>query len=215
MAHSYEQPPIDDVVRGEPFRVGDWIGMKNYRDAIHVGRNALRGAVHSQIDQLLPLLATHGGSCFFRTPIDGGEYRILVTTDSEITEGQGAVVIVNKEQPSQAGEPHFPDGRTLKLFDLAIPLTPKLKWMNASWEILHRGHHTHKWAKPEYATILIPRNEQLRLVGNVATEVLVPRPARDLRDVAFDTESLWNAHSALRFCNNSSFEPQITDITLK
>jgi hypothetical protein len=210
MSHESEKAPIE---QGQPeaFCVKDWLYPRNYRAAVHIGRNVLLKEVRSKLTDLQPFFNTADEACFFKTYAGDAEHRILLTKHERYAQKNSTTVVVNTKRRTENSEPYPIDGQAIDMTDLSIPVSSK--WLNHSYETLYRDQHQHRWDAPMYATLIEIKQDSLRLVGNLNRGVLTPTPARNLDDVEGDMSILWTVNNALSLCTKGSFEPDITTFT--
>jgi len=190
-----------------------WLGPKNARTIIHIGRSGLLAEIRSTLEFHEPQLAINGGLAYYETyGEDASHYGVLLATHPDIATPDATVISINKTRQPDPDEPFFPDGRVLELTDLTFHNNGG-KWMNFGWQTLYRGHRDHAWDLPTYATLLAPWFDKLRLFGNLSNGGdFLPTPANDLQEVEDDAEILWTVYEALRLCNASSLNENITSI---
>ncbi len=209
MAGYFEEPAVDRI-QPEPFDAEDWLIPKNVRDIIHVGRDLLLNEVRLKLQILQPTLAAQGGFAFYRTYANDAEYQILVNNQTEIAGEHSTVIVTNKISSPEPGDPHFPDGRTMHLTDLVIP--DKSRWANFAWESFYKHQMTHAWPAPIFATLLEPKANSVRLVGNLKDpDDFRPQPALDRQEVSDVSDVLWDTLGALALCSPVSLDENVTD----
>lgn len=194
------------------FEPQEWLGQKNSRAIIHIGRDIMLGNVREILRKKEPTMAALGGFCLFRTYIDESEIGILITNNSKISGPRSTVVSINKLRSPEPHERGFPDGRALEMLDVSIPHTSR--WLNTSRGTMFRGQHDSSWTRPKTGTLLQPRNGNLDLYGNLANGNFTPAPARDTQEVGEDAEALWSVYSALVLCNEVTLCDDITSMSV-
>ncbi len=196
----------------EAVRPQEWMDPDATRAAIHAGRDVLLESVRTILDTLEPQLACNGGVCFYKTfGPDADKYSVLLTDNTELAGPDSTIIAVNVMRQPLPDEPVFPNGKVMELTDLT--LAERNRWLNASRETLYRGFGDSGWQIPELATLLVPKQDSVKLVGShIGNPEFYPAAARNLQDVAQDAEALWNAWSALRLCGLVALEENITTI---
>lgn len=188
------------------------IGKDNTRSMLRASRGILAQTVKKKIRDLSPLISRQDGIALFGTYSDGHRSDTLVIESQKFNNRNNVIIITNYVRDSVKGEPNFPNGTTMEVYDLAIPCHSS-KWLNSSWNKLYIDSSDDDWEIPERSTLIQQGHDSVRLYGNYAEcSSFYPEPARDLYDIEQDATVLWGTYNTLRHCNEVALEQYVTRI---